>query len=196
MLVIGLTGSIGMGKTTIARQLSSMGAKICNADAIVHKLMAKDGAAVPQIKKEFPSVVKAGEVDRRALGEIVFKSPEKKLLLEAILHPLVVNEENRFVERMQRLGARCVVLDIPLLFETGAEERCDIVLVASAPFFIQKQRVLGRMHMTAEKFNNILASQLPDSEKQAWADMVVKTGLGKAYSYRQLATWMRGLDEA
>jgi len=187
VLIIGLTGGIGMGKSTIAAQLKALGAKICNADAIVHQLLAKGGAAVDAVGKVFPGVVKHGAVDRKALGEIVFKDKAKLEKLEHLLHPLVVAEENRFIDKAWRKGAKLIVLDIPLLFETTAERRCDIVIVAGAPSFIQKQRVMKRHGMTPDKFERIVATQMPEREKHKRADFVVLTGLGKAYSFKQLA---------
>lgn len=184
MIVIGLTGSIGMGKSTLASQLAALGAKISNADDIVHRLLGKGGAAVKAVAKQFPGVAENGAVNRKALGDIVFRDKAKLRALERILHPLVVEAEIAFVRKQQRLGAALVALDIPLLFETGADERCDLTLVATAPFFIQRQRVLARPNMTEEKFREILRSQLPDCEKRARADVVVRTGLGKAASFR------------
>ena len=191
MIVIGLTGGIGMGKSTVAAQLAALGAKVCNADAVVHRLLATNGAAVDSVGRSFPGVVKGGAVDRKALGAIVFHDKEKMQMLEHILHPLVVAEENAFVETQRRLGAKLVVLDIPLLFETGAEQRCDMVIVVSAPPFIQKQRVLRRPNMNAEKLAAIIASQLPDRGKRKRADVVVATGLGKAFSFRRLQQVMK-----
>lgn len=196
MIVIGLTGGIGMGKSTVAAQFARLGVKVCNADAIVHRLLAKDGAAVTKIGGLFPGVVQDGAVNRKALGEIVFKDKAKLHELEAVLHPMVIAEENAFVGRERRKGARFVVLDIPLLFETGAEERCDMVVVASAPLFIQKQRVMKRPHMTEEKFQRIIHAQMPDSHKRDMADVVIETGLGKAHSARQVALLMKELYAA
>lgn len=196
MIVIGLTGSIGMGKTTVASQLVEFGAKICNADDIVHRLLAKDGAAVTEVGKYFPSVVKNAAVDRKALGDIVFHDKEKMKRLEAILHPLVVAEENAFIERMRRDNVKIAVLEIPLLFETEAEKRCDVVIVASAPIFIQKRRVMQRPHMTLKKFHRIIKSQLPDKKKRSRAHFVVQTGLGKAYSRYQVKKILRKLNVA
>lgn len=195
VMVIGLTGGIGMGKSTVAAQLAKLGAKICNADAIVHKLLAKGGAAVAAVQKKFPDVVKAGAVDRKALGEIVFKDVKKRKQLEAILHPLVVAEENKFVEKQARMGAKLIVLDIPLLYETEGEKRFDAVMVASAPAFLQRARVLKRPHMTEEKLAKIIASQLPDREKRRRADIVIATGLGKGHSFRQVMKAHRGRHE-
>jgi len=196
MIIIGLTGGIGMGKSTVAAQFALLGVKVCNADAIVHQLLAQGGAAVAQVGKQFPGVVKNSAVDRKALGDIVFNDKAKLHELEGVLHPLVVAEENAFIGRERRKGARFMALDIPLLFETGAEERCDLVVVASAPFFIQKQRVMKRPGMTEEKFHRIVQSQMPDSEKRRIADTVIETGLGKAHSFRLVALLMKELHAA
>jgi len=196
MIVIGLTGGIGMGKSTVAAQLAALGAKICNADAIVHKLLAKGGAAVEEVGKSFPGAVKNGAVDRGGLSELVFKDKGKLKLLERILHPLVVAEENRFIGKERRLGAKIVVLDIPLLFETQGEERCDMVIVAGAPPFIQKQRVMKRPNMTEQKFKAIVRSQMPEYEKRNRADRVIQTGLGKGHSFKNVALLVRGIYAA
>lgn len=196
MVVIGLTGGIGMGKSTVAGQLARLGAKICNADAIVHALLAEGGAAVQPVGKMFPGTLKAGAVDRKALGEIVFRDKRKLKKLERLLHPLVVAEENRFIARQRRKGAKLVVLDIPLLFETGGHGRCDLTLVASAPHFLQRQRVMRRPGMTGEKFERIVASQMPDRKKRRYADQVVLTGLGKGASFRKVAEIVRQLNHA
>jgi dephospho-CoA kinase len=196
MIVIGLTGGIGMGKTTLAAQFARLGAKICSADAIVHKLLSKGGAAVEPVGREFPGTVKNGAVDRKALGEMVFADKKKLKTLENLLHPLVVAEENAFIEKARRKGAKLVVLDIPLLFETAAEKRFHATALASAPHFLQRQRVLRRPHMTAEKFDRILASQMADRLKRRRADMVILTGLGKGYSFRKIAEMVRMLRNA
>jgi len=191
MIVIGLTGSIGMGKSTVASQFALLGLRVCNADAIVHQLMANGGAAVAEIGKHFPTVIKNQAVDRKALGDIVFKDKHKLKQLEQILHPLVVAAENDFIATQQRKGTWAAVLEIPLLFETGAQERCDCVAVVSAPSFIQQQRVLKRSGMTPEKLSRILSLQMPDQEKRQQADIVIHTGLGKAYSFRQVKIWLQ-----
>jgi dephospho-CoA kinase len=193
VLVLGLTGSIGMGKTTVGRQLEMMGAKLCSADAIVHRLMGEGGKAVDAIAKLFPKARKGAAIDRKELGAIVFNDKQKLKQLEAILHPLVVAEENRYIERQSRLGARMVVLDIPLLYETGGQKRCDYVFVVSAPGFLQKQRVMKRAGMTEEKLRRILAAQLPDQTKRKRADFVISTGLGRGYSFRQAATYIKSI---
>lgn len=196
MIVIGLTGGIGMGKSTLAAQFARLGAKICSADAIVHKLLSKDGAAVKSISKHFPGTVKNGAVDRKTLGEIVFADKKKLKQLEDILHPLVVKEENAFIEKARRKGAKLVVLDIPLLFETKAEKRFHVTALASAPQFLQKQRVLKRPNMTPAKFDRIIASQMAERAKRRRADLVILTGLGKGYSFRKIAETVRKLRDA
>ena len=192
--VIGLTGSIGMGKSTVTRQLEQLGAKTCNADAIVHQLMSRGGKAVEAVAALFPGTLKDGAIDRQTLGKIVFGDKERMKALEAILHPLVVAEEEAFVHRHAANGAKLVVLDIPLLYETSAQDRFDEVIVVSAPAFLQWQRVSRRPGMSAEKYKKILASQIPDRQKRRLADMVVATGLGRGYSLRQLKAYL-GTDE-
>lgn len=194
--VIGLTGSIGMGKSTVAAQFAALGAKICNADRLVHILIAPGGEAVTDVATHFPTAVKNGVVDRKILGGIVFADKEKRGLLESILHPRVMAMEEAFIEDMGRLGARLVVLDIPLLFETGGEERCDMTVVVSAPYTVQRRRVLARPGMTEEKFARILSTQMPDGQKRLLADMVVHTGLGRAYSFREIVPIVKDIYEA
>lgn len=193
MIIIGLTGGIGMGKSTVAKQFALMGAKTCSADACAHKLMSKGGKAVAPIKKLFPAVIKDGEVDRKALGKIVFADKKKLSQLENILHPLVQEMEDEFIARARILGAKMVVLDIPLLFETNGHERVDFTVVATAPHFIQKQRVMARKGMTAQRFEQIVASQMANHEKHQRADSIISTGLGKTYSFRQVKQLVRQL---
>jgi dephospho-CoA kinase len=192
MIVLGVTGGIGMGKSTVAAQLRHMGAKVLDSDRVVHALLAPGGKAVAPIAARFPAAVTNGAVDRRELGRQVFHHRESLLALEAILHPLVVVEQQRFRARMARLGARIVALDIPLLFETGAEARCDATLVASAPAFLQRQRVLRREGMTDQKLVAIMERQMPDRHKRRLADATITTGLGRAHSYRQLRAFLHG----
>ncbi|MEZ5690079.1 MAG: dephospho-CoA kinase [Rickettsiales bacterium] len=186
MIVIGLTGSIGMGKSTVADQFSIFGAKTCSADRFVHKLMGVGGKAIGEIKKYFPEAVTDNYIDRQILGEIVFSDKKKLILLEDILHPSVIDMENKFIYRQKRLGTKIIVLDIPLLFETGGDERVDFTVVVTAPYFIQRQRVLGRENMTEEKFERIMASQMDDGEKRGRADFIIPTSLGRAYSFKRV----------
>lgn len=195
MFVLGLTGSIGMGKTTAAAAFRREGVPVHDADATVHALMAAGGKAVPEISRLFPDCVVKGAVDRQKLGGEVFGNPAALEKLESVLHPLVRAEEQRFLRKHILLGAKMAVLDIPLLYETGGEDRCDAVAVVSAPGFVQRQRVLGRSGMTEEKMQAILARQTPDAEKRARADFVIQTGQGRADALRtikEIVTLIRG----
>jgi dephospho-CoA kinase len=187
MKVLGLTGSIGMGKSTAAVLLRRLGVPVHDADAAVHRLLAKGGAAVPAIEAAFPGVARDGAVDRRMLGARVFADPQGMARLERILHPLVRQDSARFLRNARRRGARIAVLDVPLLFETGRERDCDATLVVSAPAVVQRARVLARPGMTAERFDEVLARQMPDPEKRRRADFVVPTGLGRRTTLRRLA---------
>jgi dephospho-CoA kinase len=174
MLVIGLTGSIGMGKSTAAKHFAKRGIAAFDADAEVHRLY--EAEVVPAIAATFPSVVVAGKVDRNLLARELATSPGKLKQLEAIVHPLVVKAELDFLREQEGRGARFAVLEIPLLFETGAEKRVDVSLVLSAPEEVQRMRVLARPGMTVEKLDQLLQRQLPDAEKRARADYVVDSG--------------------
>jgi dephospho-CoA kinase len=174
MLVVGLTGSIGMGKSTVAARFRHLGIAVCDADAEVHKLY--EGEAVPLIEAAFPGTTHAGKVDRQKLAAALLANPEAFKRLEAIVHPLVFAAERRFLQEEAAKGAAMAVLEIPLLLETGGERRVDVVVVCSAPADKQRERVLGRPGMTAEKLEQILGRQMPDAEKLARADFVVDTG--------------------
>jgi dephospho-CoA kinase len=193
MIILGLTGSIGMGKTTAAAQLRRLRVPVHDADAAVHALMARKGAAVAPIAAEFPTTVKDGKVDRAALGRIVYADATALRRLEAIVHPLVRAREEAFLCRCARRGEPLVVLDIPLLFETGGERRVDATIVLSAPLFLQRQRVMRRPGMTAERFARIRAHQISDAEKRKRADFVVHTGLGKGATLRELMAALKVL---
>ena len=188
MKVIGLTGSIGMGKTTAANMLRDMGIPVHCSDQAVHDLIAPGGAAVAIVAETFPDAYdrKSGGIDRKKLGAAVFGDNEKKEQLEAILHPMVQASQQKFLREQQARGCKIAVLDIPLLYETGAEKRLDYVMVVSAPALVQKQRVMARPGMTEEKFNAILKNQIPDEEKKQRADFVIPTGLGLAYTRAEL----------
>jgi dephospho-CoA kinase len=186
MIVLGLTGSIGMGKTTAAKMLRRMGLPLHDADRAVHRLLARGGAAVAAVEAAFPGVVADGAVDRERLAGQVFEDRAALKRLEEILHPAVRRATRAFLDRQVRAGRSLVVLDIPLLFETSGSVLCDAVAVVTAPTFVQRDRVLGRRGMTAARFQAILAKQMPDREKRRRADFVVNTGLGKANTLRQL----------
>nr|WP_298688332.1 dephospho-CoA kinase [uncultured Dongia sp.] len=187
MRILGLTGSIGMGKSTAASMLRALGLPVHDADAAVHHLLAKGGKAVAAVGTAFPGVVQEGAVDRKALGAQVFGKPGELKKLETILHPLVRQAECAFLQRCRQARHDVVVLDIPLLFETGGEKRCDGVVVVTAPQFLQTQRVLKRPGMTAARFRQILNAQMPDAEKRRRADWVVDTGLGRRPTLAALA---------
>jgi dephospho-CoA kinase len=179
MKILGLTGSIGMGKSTACAMLRGLGVPVHDSDAAVHRFLGKKGAAVDAVAKAFPGTLKAGAIDRKALGALVFADPAGRKKLEAILHPMVRAAQERFLKRHRARGCALVALDIPLLFETGAEARCDAVAVVSAPKFLQNQRVLGRKDMSKTRLDAIRATQMPDAEKRRRADWVVPTGQGK-----------------
>jgi dephospho-CoA kinase len=173
MLVLGLTGSVGMGKSTTAGFFVEAGVPVHDADAAVHRLYA--GEAAPLIEAAFPGTTSGATVDRTVLAKRVLVDPAALKRLETIVHPLVRASERRFLAQAEARGDNVVVLDIPLLFETGGEERVDAVVVVSAPAEVQRARVLERPGMTVEKFEAILAKQMPDAEKRRRADFVVDT---------------------
>ena len=174
MLVVALTGSIGMGKTTVAARLRQLGLAVCDADAEVHKLY--EGAAVAPIEAAFPGTTAGGKVDRGKLSQALLANPAGFKTLEAIVHPLVQAAERAFLQAEAARGAKMAVLEIPLLYETGGRKRVDVVIVASAPPHAQRERVMLRPGMTPEKLEQMLARQTPDAEKRARADFVVDTG--------------------
>lgn len=184
MRIIGLTGSIGMGKSTAAAMLRRMGVPVHDADEVVHDLTKPGGKAIRAIKAAFPDLVTGDSLNRPELSRRAFNDPTILNKLERILHPLVRAEERRFLAGERAKGSPLVVLDIPLLFETGGDKRCDEVLVVSAPRSVQLQRVLARPGMTRAKLNGIEQRQMPDAEKRKRADVVIPTGRGRR------ATWM------
>lgn len=187
MVILGLTGSIGMGKTTAAKAFKALGVPVHDSDKAVHQLMAPGGAAYAAVLEQFPGVEKNGVIDRQALGTIVYSDDSKLKQLENILHPLVRQEKQAFLAAAARRGEKLVVLDIPLLLETGGDESCDGVVVVSAPARIQRYRVMGRPGMTEDKFSTILGHQMDDAEKRQRADFIVQTGLDKSHGLRQVA---------
>ncbi|MEJ0058229.1 MAG: dephospho-CoA kinase [Terricaulis sp.] len=173
---VGLTGSIGMGKTTVARMFAEEGASVFDSDAAVHALYAVGGEVVEPVGAAFPGVVKDGAIDRQALSARVLDDPDALRRLEAIVHPLVRAAQAHFVASEQKRGAGVVIFDVPLLYETGADSTFDKVVVVTAPPEIQRARVLARPGMSPEKFAAILARQTPDSEKRARAHFVIENG--------------------
>lgn len=206
MIVIGITGSIGMGKSTAAEMLQRLGVPVHDSDAEVHNLLRYDSPAWPAFAKAFPyfsypqiygrkfswKLWGRGRspfwrfVKRKALGKIVFKSEAEREKLEAVLHPFVRKAQDDFIRKQRNLDRNIVALDIPLLYETGADLRVDYVMNISAPAHVQAKRVLARPNMTAEKFKAILKRQMPDGEKSARADFVIHSGLGRAHMMKEI----------
>jgi len=186
MLKVALTGSIGMGKSTVGGMFTALGVPLFDADASVHRLYEKGGAAVEPLRAAFPEAVIDDAVDRTVLSRLVLGKPEEIRRLEAIVHPLVGQMRQDFLAEAERRGAPFVILDIPLLFEGGGENRVDKVIVVSAPAEMQRARVLARPGMTEEKFAAILARQVPDAEKRRRADFVVDTGIPLAQTEEQV----------
>ena len=193
MIGLGLTGSIGMGKSTAASVLRQLGVPVHDADASVHRLMNHGGAAVGFVEAAFPGTAQNGAIDRKELGRRVFADPAALKRLETILHPMVRDQERTFLEAARARGYPIAVLDIPLLYETGGERRCDAVIVVTAPQFLQDQRVLKRPGMSRARLNEIVNKQIPDVEKRRRADFVVPTGLGKRASRVVLARILKKL---
>lgn len=186
MRILGLTGGIAMGKSTAAKAFRRLGIPVHDADATVHRLYRAGGAAVAPIAEAFPEAVVEGAVDRGRLGALVLGRPEALRRLEGIMHPLVRQATRRWLATMARRRCGLVVLDIPLLYETGGEGLCDAVLVVSAPGFLQQQRALSRSGMSEEKLAAILARQVKDHDRRRRADYLVFTGLGKGQARRSL----------
>ena len=192
--ILGLTGSIGMGKSTVAAMLRDMGVPVFDADAAVHDLQGAGGSLLPAIEAAFPGTTGPHGVDRRALGSAVFGHPEKLRVLEGIVHPAVAALRAQFLD--EHAAAPLVVLDIPLLFERVGTGGLDAVAVVSAPAAVQRERVLARPGMTARKFEEILRLQVPDAEKRARADFVIDTGMPLAATRDQVAGVVKALTGA
>lgn len=186
MIILGLTGSIGMGKSTTSAMFQAEGVPVYDSDAAVHALYAAGGAAVGPVEAAFPGVVVDGAIDRARLSAAVVGDPEALQKLETIVHPLVGAHRIGFFEDAQAGGHDIVVLDVPLLYETGGDKRVHKVVVVSAPPEVQRQRVLARPGMDEAKLDAILARQLPDAEKRARADFVIDTGQGLEHAHQQV----------
>lgn len=186
MMILGLTGSIAMGKTCAAEDFRSLGVPVHDSDEAVHALLAEDESIVAEVAVAFPEAAAAAAIDRRVLARLVFGDDEALSRLEAIVHPKVRRRQIEFLNAAAAEGRPVVVLDIPLLFETGGEGRCDAVVVVSAPRAMQEERALSRPGMTRRRFASILAHQMPDADKRRRADFVVDTGKGRAYSLRAI----------
>jgi dephospho-CoA kinase len=182
--VIGITGGIASGKSTIARMIAKRGILHLDADKLVHRLLASDRETIAEIKKTFPSAVKKDSVDRKALGAAVAGDAAKLKRLEQILHPRVRHAEEQAILLAARQRRRAVLLDIPLMFETGAEILCDVVIAAHAPLPMRRRRAFGRLGMTEATFNRLVARQLSEAERNRRADIVIPTTIGKAHTRR------------
>ena len=185
MIVLGLTGSIGMGKSTTAMMFKDNGIAVHDADATVHRLYS--GKAAPLVEAVFPGTTDVNGVDRAKLAKFVVGNEQQMKKLEAIIHPLVRREEEAFLIKAKTDGAKLVILDIPLLFETGGDKRVDGIVVVTAPYLVQSQRVLAREGMSKEKFAAILARQYPDEKKRQRADFVIDTSMGLESARNEVA---------
>ncbi len=193
MFVLGLTGSIAMGKTTVAAMFARCGALVHDADATVHRLYAAGGAAVGAVAALVPAAVAAGRVDRAVLARAVLADAALLRALEAAVHPLVLAERERFLRHARRRRARLAVLEVPLLFESGGARLVDAVCVVSAPSFVQARRLRARPGMTAARHAAIARRQLPDARKRRLADIVIPTGLSRAVTRRRVVALARRL---
>jgi dephospho-CoA kinase len=192
MRLIGLTGSIGMGKSATAALFRSFGIPVFDADKSVHAIYARP--PVESFRTSFPDALSDGVIDRARLAELLVAKPDRLPALERIIHPLVGEERQIFLRESVQRNSRCVVLDIPLLFETRATASVDVVVVVSAPADVQRQRVLARPGMTAERFEFILSKQVPDVDKRRGAHFVVETGHGFDYARRKVASLLTAID--
>ena len=193
MIILGLTGSIGMGKSTTAEMFREAGVDVYDADATVHALYS--GAATPLVEAAFPGTSDGGVVDRKKLGDRVLGDADALKRLEAIIHPLVHGEQQKFLAAAREAGAKLVVLDIPLLFEGGRENTVDAVIVVTASEEIQRERVLARPGMTNERFENILEKQIPDAVKREKADFLIDTGLGMDAAKKKVAEIIQSVSD-
>ena len=195
MIIAGLTGSIGMGKSTVGQMFRDLGVTVLDSDAVVHALYAKGGAAVAPVAALFPEALAEGAINRARLSAAVVGKPDAMKQLEAIVHPLVRRAQLDFIEENRRQGRPLVILDIPLLFEIGAQSRVDHIIVVSAPADVQRRRVLARPGMSVEKFEKILASQMPDADKRQKADWVIDTSADLETTRAQVRKVFKQLTE-
>ena len=195
MIIIGLTGMIASGKTTVSDMFTARSIPVHNADKVVHRLLGPHGAAIAKIKATFGAEIGDVEigVDRGKLGALVFANDTARTTLESILHPMVSDDRDRFLQKHRQAGSRFVVLDIPLLFETGGDEICDYVIVTNAHADTIRQRALSRVGMSADKLDGILQNQMPADEKIKRADVVLDTDIPIDQTRAQLESWLNGL---
>jgi dephospho-CoA kinase len=196
MIIVGLTGSIGMGKSTTSAMFKEAGAAVFDADACVHDLYAKGGAAVPILRAVFPDTIIDGAIDRARLSKHLQADPLHIKVLESFIHPLVGEARKKAMKQAQRDGKNIMVFDIPLLFETGGDKAVDKIVVVSASADVQRQRVLSRPGMSEEKFEMILARQTPDAEKRARADYIIETDKGLDFAKKQVQNIINDLEKA
>ncbi len=198
MIIIGITGGIGMGKTAVARMLAAWGIPVFNADDYVHRALNARGIAVTAVASAFPASYDRArqKIDRQKLGAVIFKNPRARGKLEAILHPLVRAAEERFIHRHARGGSSVIAMDIPLLFETGAQELVNVVLCVSAPPEIRRARVLSRPGMTESKFKAIIAAQMPEKTRQKKSDVILETGGTPEKTARDLQKILKQLKKS
>lgn len=193
MKILGLTGGMGMGKSTVANMLRHAGLPVFDADAVVHRLQAPRGEALPAIAHLVPEAVKDGRLERGVLRQAVLGHPAMLKKLEAIMHPLVRKARGQFLQQHCQFGTPWVVLDIPLLFETGAERLCNRVVVVSAPAWVQRRRVAQRRHMPPAQARRLIACQMPNARRVQGADVVIHTGLSMKETERQVRRFIRSL---
>ena len=186
MIILGLTGSIGMGKTTASTEFRRIGIPVHSSDEAVHQMMSAGGEAVSILSEMFPAAIKKYGIDRNLVAQEAFSNFKVLNKIEAILHPLVGIREKKFLNDCARRGSKIVVLDVPLLFETGGEKRCDGVITVSAPKYVQRQRVIKRPGMTVDRLHSILSRQITDKEKIRRSQFVILTGLGRHFSLIQI----------
>ena len=196
MLLVGLTGSIGMGKSTVGDMFRKLGIPVYDADAEIHKLYARGGAGVEPIRAAFPDAVVDDQVDRQRLSKLVVGNDAEIERLEKVIHPLLAEGRAAFFEKAEKEGHTLVVLDIPLIFETGGEGRVHKIVVVSAPDHVQRERVLARPDMMEEKFEAILARQVPDAVKREKADFVINTDCSKEETFAQVKKLVEQLKDA
>lgn len=193
MRILGLTGGMGMGKSTVAAMLARAGLPVFDADATVRSLQAENGAALPAIARLVPSAVHNGHLDRAVLRQAVVMQPGLLRQLERIMHPMVWAARNRFLAHYRQIGTPWVVLDVPLLFEAGGNRLCDYVMVVSAPPWVQAARVAKRRNVPVAEARKLIARQMPDARKRLLADIVIETGVPLAQTQRQMRTLLRVL---
>ncbi len=195
MIKLGLTGSIGMGKSTTALMFKELGYPVFDADAAVHDLYARGGLAVPLIRSVFPDAIKAGAVNRAVLGQHMRADPLNLQVLESFIHPMVAQRRADFIEKAKANRADIIIFDVPLLFETNGQEKMDAVIVVTAPLDVQKQRVMARAGMSDDLFQKLLSRQIPDSEKRARADYLVFTDKGIDFARKQVEDILKSVKE-